>query len=154
MKGKGATGTYLLFLRPLAEGRVRVGRLGTMELREGRYAYVGSAFGPGGVEARLGRHVRGEGSLHWHVDYLRRRCEPTEAWVSLDETPREHEWARALAAAPGSTVPLAGFGASDCGCASHLFRFAEVPSWEAFGERAADEAGPGEEPGPVLRREP
>lgn len=154
-EAEGATGgTYVLFLRPLGGGRLRVGSLGTMELAAGRYAYVGSAFGPGGLEARLGRHLRGDGRLHWHVDYLRRRCEPTAAWVTRDRARREHEWARALAATAGSTVPLSGFGASDCGCVSHLFHLAEVPERGAFGDRAAAEAGSGDEPTPVRRWEP
>jgi Uri superfamily endonuclease len=41
-------------------------------------------------------------------------------------------WAEALDKIRGSRVPLAGFGASDCGCPSHLFFFASRPSLAAF----------------------
>lgn len=151
-EGSDRRGTYVLFLRPRGRGEVRVGRLGTLRLSPGRYAYVGSAFGPGGLEARLGRHVRGGERLHWHVDYLRRRCDPVGAWVTRDEEPREHRWARALSAAPGSRSPLPGFGASDCSCGTHLHHFEALPSLEAFRERAAA-VGTGPAAAPVRRWE-
>jgi len=147
--GEGDGGTYVLFLRPRSAGPVRVGSLGEMELRPGRYAYVGSGFGPGGVEARLDRHLRGDGAVHWHVDYLRRRATPVEAWLTRDPTPREHEWAAALSEMPASSVPLSGFGASDCTCSSHLFHFRRLPSPERFRRRAARKAG--DEPAPMRR---
>ncbi len=49
------------------------GRLGgrSVELEPGVYAYVGSAFGPGGLAARLRRHLCGERRrLWWHIDWL------------------------------------------------------------------------------------
>lgn len=145
-------GTYVLFLRPDGPGTLEVGSLGTMEIVPGVYAYVGSAFGPGGLGARLGRHWRGGGSVHWHVDYLRRRSSPQEAWVTRDSALREHEWAAALASMPGASLPVRGFGASDCDCPTHLFRFGESPGLERFRRRAASEAAG--EPGPVRRWTP
>jgi len=35
-----------------------------------RYAYGGSAYGPGGLRARIRRHLRAEKPLRWHVDRL------------------------------------------------------------------------------------
>ena len=35
----------------------------------------------------------------------------------------EHEWAKCLGMLPGASIPLAGFGASDCACDSHPFFF-------------------------------
>lgn len=43
-----------------------------------------------------------------------------------EENP-EHTLAAALAGLPGAAVPLARFGASDCACPSHLYRFPEKP---------------------------
>lgn len=111
-----------------------------MELRPGCYAYAGSGFGPGGVEARLRRHLEGGDAVHWHVDHLRRRSEPVEAWVTGDPERREHEWAAALAALPGATVPVPGFGSSDCSCTAHLVHFDRRPRLERFRRAAVRQA--------------
>lgn len=136
----GPGGTYVLFLRPEEGGTVEVGRLGRLELERGVYGYVGSGFGPGGVGARLRRHLRGGASTHWHVDYLRRRADPVGAWLTRDPARREHEWAGVLARLPGATAPLPGFGASDCACRSHLFHFERAPALEDFRRRASGAA--------------
>ncbi len=44
--------------------------MGTFEFPAGILAYVGSAAGPGGLGARIGRHFRKGKALRWHVDYL------------------------------------------------------------------------------------
>ena len=115
-----APGTYLLVLTAFAETRLRVGSLGEMMVHPGFYLYVGSAFGPGGLRARVGRHIAGSGPLRWHIDYLRRGAQPVAAWCAPDQR-CEHEWAQTLAAAVRVSVPLARFGASDCRCPAHLF---------------------------------
>lgn len=125
-------GTYVLLVRAPAEGQVQVGELGTLDLAGDWYAYVGSAFGPGGLRARVGRHLSGRGALHWHIDYLVRATEVAEVWFSSHERKREEEWVAALRSAPGSTNPLRGFGSGDCGCEGHLFRFASRPTAEDF----------------------
>lgn len=122
-----AKGTYLLVLASTGERSVRIGRLGTLELRPGYYVYAGSAFGPGGLAARLGRHLRPSGRLRWHIDYLRAHTVPVEFWT-IEGLRREHRWAAALGSLAGAAIPLAGFGASDCGCRSHLFFFEPRPS--------------------------
>lgn len=53
-----APGTYLLLLRVDSPCMVNVGRLGTATLGLGWVLYVGSAFGPGGLAARLRHHLR------------------------------------------------------------------------------------------------
>jgi Uri superfamily endonuclease len=50
-------GTYVIVLASRTAGRVRVGKLGTFQLRPGFYVYVGSAHGPGGLRARLPRNA-------------------------------------------------------------------------------------------------
>ncbi len=126
------SGTYVLLMGAPAEGEVQVGELGTLDLAGDWYAYVGSAFGPGGLRARVGRHLSGRGALHWHIDYLVRAAEVAEVWFSSHERKREEEWAAALRSAPGSTNPLPGFGSGDCGCEGHLFRFGSRPSADDF----------------------
>jgi Uri superfamily endonuclease len=84
--------------------------------------YLGSAMGPGGFKARVGRHLRSEKKLKWHLDYISSlflpfalHCEP--ASVSL-----ECEWSAKLADR-GGLVVAPRFGSSDCLCASHLLFF-------------------------------
>ena len=128
-------GTYVLWLRLPQPRTLRFGRLGNAVFAPGYYAYVGSAFGPGGVRSRLGRHLLGGDALRWHIDYLRQACHVHSAWVSHDARRLEHAWADALLALPGARPPLAGFGASDCHCDAHLAGFARRPSLAAFRQR-------------------
>jgi len=113
-------GTYVLLFTCPASVRCDVGRLGRVTLEPGHYLYVGSAFGPGGVRARVARHLRRDKSRHWHLDYVREALVPLEVWFTLDAARHEHELAAALAASAG-LHGVRGFGSSDCGCASHLF---------------------------------
>lgn len=46
-------GTYALILRSDSAARVRIGHLGVLAATRGYYVYIGSAFGPGGLAARL-----------------------------------------------------------------------------------------------------
>ena len=126
-------GTYILTLRCDGTGTIRVGRLGSISLRPGYYLYIGSAFGPGGLRARIGHHGRKSVRPHWHIDYLRRHT--TLESVAYGCGARcEHEWAARIGAAPGAAMVLRGFGSSDCSCETHLFRFDEAPSLAGFGE--------------------
>jgi Uri superfamily endonuclease len=122
-------GTYLLILRAIQVQTIPVGRLGMLAVRPGWYVYVGSAFGPGGVRARVGRHLRGDGRLHWHIDYLRQVAAIEEVDYTLDSSPHEHAWAQILTGMPDAEIPLAAFGASDCRCPAHLFFFAAAPDF-------------------------
>ena len=125
-------GTYTLVLACQATGPVPIGRLGTLSLQPGFYVYVGSAFGPGGLAARLQHHQQIPSRPHWHIDYLRAACDLVEVWFTTEAARREHSWAKAVARMPGVGVPVPGFGSSDCRCAAHLFCFARKPSIEAF----------------------
>jgi len=40
-------------------------------VRLGWYVYVGSALGPGGLAAKVGRHLGGRKMCRWHTAYLR-----------------------------------------------------------------------------------
>ena len=107
------------------------GRFGTFHLSPGHYIYLGSAHGPGGLRARLGRHLKGDGQLHWHIDALRRVAE-VEAFsfyvspsVAKEEMPLECRWSQILMRLPQAEVAVPGFGASDCrhACPAHLVFF-------------------------------
>ena len=120
-------GTYVLILQATIAQTIQIGRLGDLVMQPGYYIYVGSAFGPGGLAARVGRHLRQEKRLRWHIDYLRAACEVAEVWWTCDPVRRECEWANKLRELPGAVVPMAGFGSSDCGCESHLVWVEEKP---------------------------
>jgi Uri superfamily endonuclease len=128
-------GTYILLLEARSSRRIPVGVLGMLDLRPGFYVYVGSALGPGGLRGRLARHSRRSLSPHWHVDYIRRHAAVREIWFSVGRSRREHLWAAVLARSAGAAIPLAGFGASDCSCLAHLFRFSQRPCLANFRRR-------------------
>jgi len=119
-------GTYALLLSCSASRCVRIGSLGSRCFQRGWYVYVGSAFGPGGLRARISHHQRLARRPHWHIDYLRRHSRLVGAYY-VAGVRCEHEWAEALRNAPGAEIPVGRFGSSDCNCEAHLFRFAESP---------------------------
>ena len=87
-------------------------------LPAGVYEYCGSANGAGGIRARVARHLKRDKKLKWHVDWLTTRA----AAVTVEAHPGGDE-CRLVAARlrKGATVPIPGFGSSDCAtCASHL----------------------------------
>ncbi len=120
------TGYYLLVLHAIEPVSIQVGRLGTLNVVPGYYYYAGSAFGPGGLHARVSRHIRKQKSNHWHIDYLREVCEFEAVFISIDEHNLEHQWATHLAGLSGFEAPMQKFGASDCKCYSHLVYAATV----------------------------
>jgi len=112
-------GAYLLFVDLGAPLALDIPRLGPATLAPGRYAYCGSAHGPGGLRARIGRHLRRDKAQHWHVD----RLTAAGRVAGLRAVPggRECDLLRDLLAHPGVSVPLPGFGSSDCrACPAHL----------------------------------
>lgn len=116
-------GTYTLLVELAEPATVEFGAAGERDLQAGWYAYTGSAFGSGGF-SRVERHrelARGERDVrHWHVDYLfglsasriadavKSRGVDVECQVNCD------------ALAEADCEPVAGLGASDCDCDSHL----------------------------------
>ena len=129
------SGTYALIARAEKSGTLIIGRLGRLQTQSGYYVYIGSAFGPGGINARISHHSRYATRPHWHMDYLRPRVDIIEIWYTTDERNREHQWANHLAAHRLSYLPLHGFGASDCSCTTHLFHFNSKPSGHYFRKR-------------------
>jgi Uri superfamily endonuclease len=79
------------------------------------------------LKARVTHHRKTARRPHWHVDYLKPFTLLVLAWHTYDSICREHEWAAILSQDPRLSIPLTGFGASDCRCQSHLFFF-QLPS--------------------------
>ena len=125
-------GTYALVFKAKQTKRIIVGKLGTLLLQPGFYIYVGSAFGPGGLKARIGHHCKNSSRRHWHIDYLSEYLPPVEVWYTHDAAHREHRWSAMLEHYRGASTPLPGFGSSDCNCISHLHYFSAGPSVNYF----------------------
>ena len=116
-------GSYLLVLEFDRDKPVRAGRLGTMLFRKGYYIYVGSAMT--NLTARIERHKRMRKKEHWHIDYLTYAADSMLA-LPIRSSRREEcsiaeSFSSILAHGP------AGFGSSDCGCKTHLFRSKDNP---------------------------
>jgi Uri superfamily endonuclease len=127
-------GTYALILQSQTTGTVQIGRWRQIDIAPGFYLYIGSAFGPGGVRARVQRHFRRTKARHWHIDYLRGHLDPVGAWYSHDPNRLEHRWAQILCGMSDMS-PVRGFGCSDCTCDSHLFRTGTIPAIDCFSDR-------------------
>jgi Uri superfamily endonuclease len=121
-------GAYGLHLRLTRSQKLQIGGLGDFTFPPGEYVYVGSALGPGGLRARVSRHLRGDGRWHWHIDWLRPFVEVVGYWYQITGTRLECCWSRLLAAETGAGIPVPHFGASDCRskvgkCDAHLILF-------------------------------
>lgn len=112
-------GSYLLLFTAAVPFTAKIGKLGRYDFSAAGYVYCGSAFGPGGIKARVGRHFKKRKKKRWHIDYVR-------PYLSLDKViiaPGEHnecKWSELLIQG-GCTAPVPKFGASDCRCISHFF---------------------------------
>jgi Uri superfamily endonuclease len=111
-------GAYALLL-DLGQPTPLPPRFGNRELPGGRYCHVGSAHGPGGIRARCRRHLAYAVRPRWHVDWL----STLAADRSIMGFPGRSECGllRRLVGIEGISVPVEGFGSSDCArCDSHL----------------------------------
>ena len=125
-------GAYALELYLPEPQTINIGRLGEIGFPGGIYIYFGSAYGAGGINARLGRHLRAKSKrLRWHIDYLR-EVSSVRAYCYAgadpgidDRVPVECSWCQALLLLPGSRAAVANFGSSDCmsACPAHLVHF-------------------------------
>jgi len=130
---KSDPGTYALILQSHSNETIQIGRWGQLNLQPGHYIYIGSASRPGGVQARVSRHLHKNKRKHWHIDYLREHITPLEVWISYAAEYLEHEWVGILSEI-SELIPIQGFGCSDCRCFSHLFFTPEILEGNWLGE--------------------
>jgi len=113
-------GVYILKIKLEKAKSIEVGALGQNDFAAGYYFYAGTA--QRNLEARIKRHYSSEKKLHWHIDYLLTQAELESDFVF--ELPSEGECFLAQTLKDnGGSMPIAGFGASDCSCSSHLIYF-------------------------------
>jgi Uri superfamily endonuclease len=129
-----AKGTYVLIASVPQMKRIAVGQLGKFDIVPGFYAYVGSAFGAGGLRARVGHHLESASAPHWHIDYLLQVAEPVEVWFTTAGQKLEHHWADLLEKASQFRIPIPRFGSSDYhrSRSSHLFHSKRRPVFAWF----------------------
>jgi len=132
-------GAYAVQFTLVLSHTITIGSLGKVHLPQGEYIYLGSARGPGGLRARLARHLDQQpAKRHWHIDYLHATnracafCYVTDQEIEIHPilNPIECIWSQALNAHPRSFIPVPGFGAGDClsVCSAHLIAFPPTTS--------------------------
>jgi histidyl-tRNA synthetase len=115
-------GAYVLAINLSELVVVSIGRKPSAPLAPGCYLYCGSAKGPGGLAARLARHMRHGKAIRWHVDNLTEAGTVLGAWTFPGSD--ECDLVAALSHLP---VPIEGFGSTDCRrCRSHLLRWPDT----------------------------
>jgi Uri superfamily endonuclease len=116
------TGAYVLAINLSELVVVSICRKPSAPLAPGCYLYCGSAKGPGGLAARLARHMRHGKAIRWHVDCLTEAGTVLGAWTFPGGD--ECDLVAALSHLP---VPIEGFRSTDCRrCRRHLLR------WQIF----------------------
>lgn len=127
-------GTYALILALDEPAELEIGHLGRIRFAAPFYLYFGSAFGPGGLQARVGHHLNPVRRAHWHIDYLRQVAEVVDVWYTSDRTRLECAWAGTAIEQRGF-APVPRFGSSDCSCATHLLAVQNRSSLRKFRRR-------------------
>jgi Uri superfamily endonuclease len=124
-------GTYTLVIRLEKEARIEVQKWGSFIFQKGYYVYTGSALGDGAVSLRnrVARHLKKKKAKHWHIDFLLGNTNAVVITVVAAESnvSRECQLNNAIKNVEGATIPIVGFGASDCkhNCGSHLVYFGD-----------------------------
>jgi Uri superfamily endonuclease len=118
-------GSYALVLHLPSDMGLTVGKLGNFKLPTGYYLYFGSALN--GLESRLRRHLTREKRRHWHIDFLTSVAQIVQVWWAIDDKKMECSWTQRSLEKAIASVPVPGFGSSDCRtCPAHLVH---APSW-------------------------
>ena len=117
------SGVYIAVFYMPTNQSIQIGRLGRFYFLKGIYFYAGSA--QRNLSARLDRHSRKNKTLHWHIDYLSVKTKMLGAIMIPGQ--RKHECEIAQELGKMFELVVAGFGASDCRCAGHLFYAPEFP---------------------------
>jgi sugar fermentation stimulation protein A len=116
-------GSYMLVLNLADDKEITIGKLGSIFFKKGFYIYIGSAMKD--LTARIERHKRKRKNLFWHIDYLREHAALIHALPIRSSSRLECEIAGHLRKVSESRIK--DFGASDCGCDSHLFYIEKNP---------------------------
>ena len=127
LESLNAQGTYTLTIFVPVEEHADIGALGTRIFPKGYHAYTGTAFGKNAqsLTGRIVRHLRRDKKKRrWHIDHLlaAKNVEITSVIAACTRKKMECEINQYLRDKLQATIPVRGFGASDCRnkCESHL----------------------------------
>jgi Uri superfamily endonuclease len=118
-------GSYIVIGRLDNAVLLTSGPFSGQQITPGYYLYSGSAYGPGGLRARITRHLKSDTKKFWHFDHLKSNLSIEEIFFSIDTKNQECEFIKTIQGMPSVSIPLPGFGSSDCrkGCPAHLVKF-------------------------------
>jgi len=119
------SGLYLLVFYLPESQDLKIGSRGVFTFQQGYYVYTGSA--KRNLHARLSRHMRKKKTLRWHIDYLSVEAQCIAHFAFFEPIFTECELNRRIVNLQGATMPVKGFGSSDCSCFSHLVYFETYP---------------------------
>jgi Uri superfamily endonuclease len=115
---------YILVLRFDHDISIPVGALGEIALKNGYFAYCGSA--KSGLRGRAGRHLSNPVKKRWHIDHITGASSQRMVFWRAHEKGGE---CRAAGSLRRGFEEVNGFGSSDCRCPSHLFYLGPEPTW-------------------------
>lgn len=112
-------GIYILSIIVQENIALKVGALGKIDFKKGRYAYVGSA--QNNLKKRIQRHLSKNKKKRWHIDYLLLNPNVKIENIHYKKAGKDEE-CKIAHMLSSFEEPIKGFGSSDCRCHSHLFR--------------------------------
>jgi len=111
-------GIYTLIILVNTKSQLKVRKLGYFNFKTGYYAYTGSALGNGAasLKRRVARHLKKGKPKHWHIDFLlaNKNVKVTAVIAAESSVNRECQINNLIKNIQGATVPIVGFGATDC----------------------------------------
>lgn len=108
---------YTVYFNLVKEREIQIGKLGLFHFKKGTYIYVGSA--KRNIQSRINRHKKIEKKQHWHFDYLRPYGTITKI-ITYENQTGECSLREKIMEEKSGSLPIKGFGSSDCNCLSHL----------------------------------
>ena len=115
------SGVYVLEIFLHKPNKIEVGALGPITFPPGYYYYCGSA--QKNLKARLERHLRKNKNYHWHIDFFLSEGHIQDYYTWPLDKSGECKLTSYLKDDLDGQFIVSGFGASDCGCESHLVYF-------------------------------
>ncbi len=113
---------YSIVLRVDVSRNLVIGKLGSYFFPSGYYIYTGRAVR--GLEKRIQRHLNKKKNCHWHIDYMtvQKDIDVVQVLIHSSRAVEECDIVKHICSLPGASIPVPGFGASDCDerCGAHL----------------------------------
>ena len=139
-------GVYVLIINVKHNIGIKIGALGKINFKKGKYAYVGSS--QNNLTKIIRRHLSKNKKKKWHIDYLLMNPHVKVESAHCKEAKKDEE-CKIAHMLSSVEEPVRGFGSSNCKCHSHLFRlksidhfirhkFKEIGNIEIYGNRITE----------------